>query len=132
MKTKTLVISILIGAAIIAGALIFSGSGANSDNSRAAPNNVSISDGKQIIEISAKGGYSPRRISAKADTPSIIRVKTQGTFDCSLALSVPAIGYRTNLPTVGITDIQIPAQKPGSSIRGVCAMGMYSFTVDFN
>lgn len=94
--------------------------------------NVSVVDGKQVIEIKAKGGYAPRVTVAKANMPTVINVQTNGTFDCSVALTVPAIGFRTMLPSSGVTPIEIPPQQPGTTVRGVCSMGMYSFAVNFN
>lgn len=93
--------------------------------------NVTVVDGKQVIQISAKGGYAPRVTTAKANIPTVINVQTNGTFDCSSALTIPAIGFRTMLPPSGITPIEVPSQQPGTVIRGVCSMGMYSFTVNF-
>lgn len=89
-------------------------------------------DGKQIIEISAKGGYSPRITMAKADMPTIIRMSTKGSFDCSSAVSIPSLGYRANLPPTGTTDIEVGVQKSGSILQGLCAMGMYNFQIKFN
>lgn len=94
--------------------------------------NTSIVDGKQVIEIKAKGGYTPRVTMAKANMPTVINVQTNGTFDCSSALTVPAVGFRGMLPPSGITPIEIPPQQPGTTIKGVCSMGMYSFAVNFN
>ena len=59
-------------------------------------------------------------------------MKTSGTFDCSSALVIPALGYRTNLPAQGVTDIEVPPQAAGTRLQGLCAMGMYSFVVNFN
>jgi plastocyanin domain-containing protein len=94
--------------------------------------NASVIDGKQVIEIKAKGGYAPRVTVAKANMPTVINVQTSGTFDCSSALTVPAIGFCTMLPSSGVTPIEIPPQQPGTTIKGVCSMGMYSFAVNFN
>ncbi|MBP7134286.1 cupredoxin domain-containing protein [Patescibacteria group bacterium] len=94
--------------------------------------NVAMVDGKQVIQINAKGGYVPRNTIAKANTPTVLNVQTNGTFDCSSALTVPAVGFRKNLPASGVTPIEIPPQQPGTTIKGVCAMGMYSFAVNFN
>ena len=125
--------SILVGAIIIAGAIAFwagsrDGAGSHTDVSG---ENVSLSNGKQIVAIFAKGGYSPRVSIAKADTPTILRVSTKGTFDCSIALVIPALEYRQNLQPNGSIDIEIPPQKAGTSIQGLCAMGMYNFKVNF-
>ena len=70
-----------------------------------------VVDGKQVIEIKAKGGYTPREILAKADMPTVIKVKTQGTFDCSSALVIPSLNYRSNLSPSGVTEIEVPPQK---------------------
>ncbi|TSD01984.1 MAG: hypothetical protein Athens071424_227 [Parcubacteria group bacterium Athens0714_24] len=128
---KATIISIIFSVALIAGVIIFFGSGSGASSSP-EQNNVSIVDGKQIIEISAKGGYSPRNTTAKANIPTVLRIKTQGTFDCSSALVIPSIGYRKNLPSSGETDIELPLQKTGSIIKGFCTMGMYSFKINFN
>ena len=96
-----------------------------------APTNVSSVAGKQTIEISAKGGFSPRATTAKADTPTTLKIKTSGTFDCSSSVSIPKLGYQTNLPPTGETVIDVPPQKAGSTLTGLCSMGMYSFTIRF-
>lgn len=96
-----------------------------------AGNNVSVVSGKQIVEITAKGGYSPRNTVAKADIPTVLRMKTSGTFDCSGALVIPAISFQENLPLSGSTDINLPSQSAGKTIQGFCAMGMYNFKVEF-
>jgi len=125
-------LSILISAVIIAFVLFLSGSPRTTPDIEANVNNVSVVDGKQIVTISAKGGYSPRVTNAKADISTIIRVATQGTFDCSAALTIPGIGYRKTLPPSGNTDIELAPQKTGTSLQGICSMGMYSFKINFN
>lgn len=126
---KSTIISILIAVALIGGAVFLVG---NKDTSQEQPvNNVTVVDGKQIIEIDAKGGYFPRMTTAQADMPTIIKVKTSGTFDCSAALTIPSLSYQTNLPQSGETDIEVPAQKAGSKVQGICSMGMYNFSVNF-
>lgn len=133
MKTKTIVISIVIIAALIGGVIVLSrGKGNSSNDAGQAANNVSTTDGKQIITIDAKGGYSPKATTAKADTPTIIKVATNGTYDCSSALTIPSLKYRTNLPPSGVTDIEVPPQKAGTKLQALCAMGMYNFAVSFN
>ncbi len=94
--------------------------------------NVTMIDGKQVIQIHAKGGYAPRVTVAKANTPTVIDVITDGTYDCSSSLTVAAVGFRKTLPSTGTTPIDIPPQKPGAIIKGLCTMGMYSFVVNFN
>jgi plastocyanin domain-containing protein len=93
---------------------------------------ATTTNGKQIIEIKAKGGYAPHTTLAKANTPTVLNIETSGTFDCSSALTIPALGFRKNLPASGVTPIEIPPQQPGTTIKGVCAMGMYNFALKFN
>ncbi len=107
-------------------------SGKDVSDTEQAVNNVSIVNGKQIITINAKGGYSPRVTTAKADIPTVIKVATNGTFDCSSALAIPSIGYRENLSPSGATEIEVPSQKVGTTMQGLCAMGMYNFAIHFN
>lgn len=132
---KKIIIGVLTLAAI---ALVWSLSSNNNNKVTKYPvangqisQNVSTDNGKQIIEVSAKGGYTPRVSTAKADTPTILRIKTSSTFDCSSALRIPSLGYSKNLPPSGTTDIEIPAQAAGSTLKALCSMGMYNFSVEF-
>jgi len=129
---KTILGGIISGVAFVGMVILLFG-GFNDSGLTAATsgNNVSMVDGKQIVEISAKGGYSPRLSLAKAGVPTTLRVKTNGTFDCSGALVIPSINYSENLPMSGTTDIDLPVQSAGKTIQGFCAMGMYNFEVDF-
>ncbi len=127
---KLTIISILAAGILVGGAIMLSTRSGNSE--AASTSNVSIENGKQIVEITAKGQYSPRVTEAKAGIPTGPRMETDGTFDCTSQLTVPSIGYRQMLPPTGKTDIALTAQEPGSTVRGICSMGMYNFEVKFN
>jgi plastocyanin domain-containing protein len=126
---KITIISIAIAAAVIAGALLFS-RGSPPGAAPAAGNNVSIVDGTQVIKITAKGGYQPRTTTAKAGIPTVLKLETNGSFDCSSAVRIPSLGVSKNLPPSGSTDIDLGTPQV-STVRGVCAMGMYSFQINF-
>ena len=128
---KSTVISILLVGALIGGAVLFS-RGRSVQEVAPSVNNVSVVDGKQIVEIGVKAGYSPKLTAAKADMPTVLRMKTNGTFDCSSGVTIPSLGLKKILPSDGITDIEIPAQKAATTLRGLCVMGMYNFQVQFN
>lgn len=129
MKNKAIYISIIFVILLIMGVIFLTkNNGGLEDNI----NNVSIVDGKQIIEIKAKGGYFPRKTNAKADIPTVLKVKTQSNFDCSSALVIPSLNYRTNLPLTGETLVDAGTQKAGTKLQGLCAMGMYYFVIEFN
>ncbi len=125
---KPTVISILVAVVLIGGAFALT---RKSDTSQVAnANNVTIVDGKQIVEISAKGGYHPLKSTAKAGIPTVLRFDTNGTFDCSSSVRIPSMDISQTLPQTGTTDIDLGTPTV-ASIQGTCGMGMYRFTVDF-
>lgn len=126
---KPLQLALIISATLIGGALILT---LNKPNEQSEPlaNNVSIVDGQQIIDITAKGGYTPRTSTAKAGIPTILRFHTSGTFDCSSYIRIPSMGVSRNLPSTGTVDIAVTDPKAGALI-GMCGMGMYPFQVNF-
>lgn len=125
---KPIIASVIIAIALIGGALMLGGT--SSDQGIPAKN-VTTQGDTQVVAITAKGGYSPRVSLAQAGVPTILALTTNGTFDCSLALTIPSVGFRKNLPSSGTEEVVIPPQKPGTKFQGVCAMGMYSFEVRF-
>jgi|SRR3989344_3091244 len=129
---KAILLAILITTILVTGTIFFTRTRINPNDLTATVNNVSIVDGMQIIEIRARGGYAPQTTIAKAGIPTVIRVRTKGTFDCSSSLVIPAIGYRNNLPMTGTTDIPVPTQSAGMELQGLCGMGMYNFLITFN
>jgi len=135
IKKKTLNTSIYILAGVmLLLAIVFiivsksDNAGSNGGSNTTA---VHMEDGRQVIEITAKGGFKPSNITAKSGTPTIIRMKTSSTFDCSSYIVISELGVRESLPTSGSKDFQVPAQAAGSSINGTCGMGMYSFKINF-
>ncbi|MBI5134123.1 MAG: hypothetical protein HZA81_01940 [Candidatus Taylorbacteria bacterium] len=131
-KSVATIVSVIIAGLLIGGAFTLS-RGATGEGAGPAPDkgNVAMENGVQVIDIGAKGGYSPRKSQAASGVPTVLRLTTKGTFDCSAALTIPSIGYSGFLPRTGTTDIEVSAQAPGTTLRGLCSMGMYNFTVDF-
>ncbi len=128
---KQIIISILISGFLIGGALWFVSykSGESADAGNVQP--VSFAGGRQIIDILAKGGYSPRIIAAKAGIPTTLRVKTKGTFDCSASLVIPILSYQKFLQPSDVEEITINPERARGTMLGLCAMGMYSFQIRF-
>ena len=126
---KSIIISIIVVAVLIGGVFVLTRS-VGGTRQVANANNVSVVDGKQIIEINAKGGYQPRKSIAKAGIPTIIRFNTNGTFDCSSSVRIPSMGISKSLPQTGSTDIDVGTQKI-TTLQGTCGMGMYPFEVEF-
>lgn len=93
--------------------------------------NVYDENGIQIIEVAAKGGYSPYETTAKALLPTILRFVTDDTFDCSSSVIIPDLRIRTRLPLSGKTDIQLPTIPENTTVTVYCGMGMYYFNLNF-
>ena len=127
MKATTL--SIIAAVALIGGAFIFI-RGGSQQASTVSANNTTVADGKQIIEITAKGRYQPRKSIAKAGLPTVLRFNTNGTFDCTSVVRIPSLNITRNLPPTGATDIDLGNAKVGI-LQGICGMGMYPFEIDF-
>lgn len=128
MKNLPIILSVLVAALVIGGAVVFS---QKPDGSGQVVQNVSMEGEKQVIEIDAKGGYSPKLTTAKAGVPTVLRLKTNGTYDCSSAVTIPSIGFRKNLDATGVTEVEVPAHIAQGTLEGVCSMGMYNFSVRF-
>ena len=126
---KSLSISIFVAGMFIVFAF-FVTHGGSSAKQRASVENTTVLNGKQIIEIQARGGYQPQQSIAKAGIPTVLRFVTSGSFDCSSAIRIPSLQISKNLPSSGTTDIDIGVSKQGV-LQGMCAMGMYPFEIDF-
>ena len=131
MKHIYIAIAIALVIVTIPLVIFLSGSKKVLQNANVADgNNVSLLDGKQIINLSAKGGFRPIHSIAKAGVPTVLRVATNGTFDCSSVIRIPNLALNKMLPATGTTDIYIGSPKVGL-FNGTCGMGMYPFDIDF-
>ena len=120
---------LILGIAILfLGYLFLQGTDSPVENTLSTGSNVSLVDGKQVVEIRAKGGYVPRISTAKPGIPTVLQVNTQGTFDCSSVITIPSKGISKNLPPSGVTEIELGSLEPGV-LQGACGMGMYPFQI---
>lgn len=88
-------------------------------------------DGVQYVNITAKGGYYPKSLLASANKPTVLKIKTDNTFDCSTALTIPKLNYQKFLSPSAVEEINLTAKQAQGTLRGVCSMGMYSFAIKF-
>ena len=121
----------ILGSVLLVSFLLIGISNKVSSGVETAVSSKMQDDGRQLVEILAKGGYSPNVISSRAGVETVLRVESRGTFDCSSSLIIPQLRIRKNLPPTGVTDIVIPAQQAGTQINGTCAMGMYNFVIKY-
>jgi len=124
-------IALIVSVVIIVWAFMVVSQKPGENNDRGVPPVAIITDGTQIIDISARGGYSPRLVTAKAGVPTVLRVATNGTFDCSASIVIPKLSYQKFLQPTGTEDIAISAEQAQGTLVGTCAMGMYSFQIRF-
>ena len=124
--TKPILVSIVVSVLLIGGAFWLATSSSGGSTGVATMEN-----GVQVIDIAAKGGYSPRVITAKAGVPSVIRVETSGTFDCSASLVIPKLSYQKSLQPSGTEEISISSEQAQGTMQGLCSMGMYNFQIRF-
>ncbi len=124
---------IIITLALVIGiGIVFLGGSKNNTETGASAQNVEIKDGIQYITINAKGGYSPKVSTAKAGIPTKLIVKTDGTYDCSASLVIRSVGFQKILAQTGEEIIDLGTPKAGQPLQGLCGMGMYNFSVNFN
>ena len=129
MKTASIII---MGALAIGIGIIFLSGSRNNTDTGTPPQNVEVREGVQYITVNAKGGYSPKVSSAQAGIPTKLIVKTNGTYDCSASLVIRSLGFQKILARTGEEVIDVGTKEAGSSLKGTCGMGMYSFAVNFN
>ncbi|OFW51796.1 MAG: hypothetical protein A2163_03085 [Actinobacteria bacterium RBG_13_35_12] len=85
------------------------------------------------MEVTAGGGgYSPRKIEAKAGVPTILVMKSEGAYGCERAFNIPDLNIGEILPENGQTQFDLGTQAKGTKLLGVCSMGMYYFQIFFN
>ncbi len=129
-----LTIIFLVGVGVFLVGDADSGSGTtirNKDPIIAATGSAVIEQGIQYVDITARAGYSPRSTQATAGMPTVIRMRTQDTYDCSSTVVIPTINYQGTLLASGVTDIPIPADKAYGTLEGMCGMNMYQFSIVF-
>ena len=129
-KTASIIITIAL---VIGIGIVFWGQSKSDSGSvgTESAQNVEIRDGVQYVTINARGGYLPKVSTAQANTPTKLIVKTNGTYDCSASLVIRSIGYQKILPNTGEEIIDLGTPQTGT-IQGLCSMGMYNFSVNFN
>ncbi|MEK7612250.1 MAG: cupredoxin domain-containing protein [Patescibacteria group bacterium] len=124
---------IIITLALVVGiGIVFFGQSKNNTDTGGSAQNVEIRDGIQYITINARGGYSPKVSTAQADIPTKLILKTNSTYDCSASLVIPSIGFQKILAQTGEEVIDLGIPKAGQPFQGLCSMGMYNFSINFN
>lgn len=120
--------AVIVGLLVVSQVFVRGGNGSAQDSS-VSP--VVMENGIQIITLTAKGGFSPQSVEAQSGVPTELRVMTNGTYDCSSTLIIPALGYDEILKPTGTEVIAISADQAQGNLDGTCGMGMYNFEIAF-
>ena len=132
---KSTYIAIVVAVLLIGGALVLTKqpqnqTGGNTGGEVAEGANVRKENGVQIIDFTARGGFTPFKSVAQAGIPTILRFNTKNTFDCSSSVRIPSLNISKILPSSGVTDIDVGSQ-PAGVLHGTCSMGMFPFEIEF-
>ena len=130
--TRIIVIGLLvIGATLFEVALLTRNSSSNGEIISVNTTDINIDDETNVVEVNVKGGYSPSYIEAPAGKKTILKLKTDKTFDCSAAFQIPELNYSKFLPPTGETLINLGIQEAGTEFNASCSMGMYLLKIKF-
>jgi len=92
---------------------------------------IKIQDDKQYVDITAKNGFTPDVVTIRSGVKTVLKVKTENTYDCSSVINIASLGISKNLPTSGTTEVDIPAQQSGSTLNATCSIGQYHLIINF-
>ncbi len=130
--TRIIVIGLLVmGATLLGVALLTRNSSSNAEILSVNTTDINIDDETNVVEVNVKGGYSPSYIEATAGKKTILKLKTDKTFDCSAAFQIPELNYSKFLPPTGETLINLGIQEAGTEFNASCSMGMYLLKIKF-
>jgi sulfite exporter TauE/SafE len=87
-------------------------------------------DGSIILEVQ-NSGYFPTTLKAPAGQDFTLNLVTDQTYSCARDFVIPALNYYELLPDTGTVQVNIPAQKAGSTLFFTCSMGMYTGQIVF-
>ena len=72
-----------------------------------------VEGGVQSVDITVKGGYSPKLIRVQAGTPVRLRFDRQENSDCTAKVVFPDFGVSKSLAAFGTTTVELPPAEPG-------------------
>ena len=128
---KPLFLSVVLSGLIIVSAFWLASTRPTAGGTNDSSTAISYNNGVQVIDITAKGGYTPRKVVAKANTQTLLRVQTIDTFDCSASLVIPKLSYQKFLRPSEVVEIAISPDEARGVYQGLCSMGMYNFQIVF-
>lgn len=77
------------------------------------------------------GGYFPTTLKAPAGQDLTLNLVTDKTYSCARDFVIPKLNFYQLLPDTGTVQVNIPAQKAGTTMFFTCSMGMYTGQIIF-
>lgn len=87
-----------------------------------------VSGGRQVVDITVKGGYSPSLIRVEAGTPVRLRFDRQENSDCTARVLFPDFRKSASLAAFGTTTLDLDVPEPGE-YSWACGMNMLHGTL---
>ena len=102
-----------------------------SNNPGSAPVAQAPSANGDVVLYVRNDGYFPQTVSAPAGRDFTLSLVTNKTYSCARDFLIPDLNYYELLPDTGSVEVNIPAQKKGSTLYFTCSMGMYTGRIVF-
>jgi Cu+-exporting ATPase len=87
-----------------------------------------VEGGRQVVDITVKGGYSPSLVRVEAGTPVRLRFDRQENSDCTARVVFPDFRKSASLAAFGTTTLDLDVQEPGE-YSWACGMNMLHGTL---
>jgi Cu+-exporting ATPase len=89
---------------------------------------VQVEGGRQVVDVTVKGGYSPSLIRVEAGTPLRLRFHRQENSDCTSRVVFPDLRRSASLAAFGTTTLDLDITEPGE-YSWACGMNMLHGTL---
>jgi len=116
---------------IVIGGLIYLAFSLTPKSGQSISDSVIEEGNNQVVNIMAKNGFTPEKVTLKSEKDTVLKVTTKNTIDCSNTFVINELNIRKDLPLTGEVEVRIPPQKPGSKITATCSMGHYNLELSF-
>jgi uncharacterized protein len=90
-----------------------------------------LSDEDGLLLYVQNGGYFPTTLKAPAGQDLTLNLITDQTYSCARDFVIPKLNFYQLLPDTGTVQVNIPAQKAGTTMFFTCSMGMYTGQIIF-
>jgi Cu+-exporting ATPase len=87
-----------------------------------------VEAGRQVVDITVKGGYAPNLIRVEAGTPVRLRFHRQENSDCTARVVFPDLRKSASLAAFGTTTMDLAIDEPGE-YSWACGMNMLHGTL---